>query len=719
MEGGTARRGPAVGGRRVSYSYCRSGPGGRVRPPGRRRPPEEAPVINGPTHLRGRRILVTGGSGTIGARLVDHLLDLEPDGRARLRSRRDEAVLPAPRGTAAANVRFLIGDIRDRDRCCGRARASTWCSTAPRSSTSNRASTTRSRRRRRTSSGTQNVIDACLAAGVETMILTSSDKAANPTSVMGASKLLAEKLVSAATNYRGTHPTTFASVRFGNVLGSRGSALELFARQIAAGGPVTVTDPAMTRFVMSTDRAVELAIQAAEIARGGEVFVFKMPAARLDDLIAAAIDVVAPAARPGPVGDRARADRAARRREGLRGADDRGRVDPRARHRRHVRGAARRSRSQPEVRRRVRGPAAGAGRRLSLRRRASRWTATTSGGSSPRRSTSEAAAAEVGRDEGPRHRRGRLHRPLGGRRAARARPRGPADRQPRRRRRRRTSTSSRGHPGLRAVRAWATSATPRACRRWTHGVDAVAHLAASISVQDSIDDPATTFENDVVGTFNVLEAARAVGARVLFMSTCMVYDRAATRDGHRRGPPDQARVAVRRVEAVGRGADAVLPPRLRPADDRRPAVQHVRPVPALGRRGRRRGDLHPALAARRGAADLRRRDADARPALRRGLRAVRRPTRCCPTPRPAGSSTPGPARRLGQRAGGARSSRTRRGSSTSTHIHPQSEIAVLRCDPRGRPSVLGWRAAGRPARRASPGSATGWRSGWPPASRSD
>ena len=69
------------------------------------------------------------------------------------------------------------------------------------------------------------------------------------------------------------------------------------------------------------------------------------------------------------------------------------------------------------------------------------------------------------------------------------------------------------------------------CRRWTGQVDAVAHLAASISVQDSIDDPATTFENDVVGTFNLLEGARASGARVLFMSTCMVYDRASTPDG--------------------------------------------------------------------------------------------------------------------------------------------------------------------------------------------
>jgi FlaA1/EpsC-like NDP-sugar epimerase len=137
--------------------------------------------------------------------------------------------------------------------------------------------------------GTQNVIDACLAADVQRMVLTSSDKAANPTSVMGATKLLAEKLVSAATNYRGPHRTTFASVRFGNVLGSRGSAVELFARQVAAGGPVTITDASMTRFVMTTDRAVELAIRAAEVARGGEVFVFKMPVARLADLVSATI----------------------------------------------------------------------------------------------------------------------------------------------------------------------------------------------------------------------------------------------------------------------------------------------------------------------------------------------------------------------------------------------------------------------------------------------
>ena len=238
--------------------------------------------------------------------------------------------------------------------------------------------------------------------------------------------------------------------------------------------------------------------------------------------------------------------------------------------------------------------------------------------SSPRRSAAERAAGPA--HEGPRDRRGRVHRPLGRRRAARARPHGPPDRQPRRGRR--------GQP--RGVRRAARAPAVRGRRRPRRGrlpaldgrVDAVAHLAASISVQDSIDDPATTFENDVVGTFNLLEGARAAGARFLFMSTCMVYDRARRPRASPR-PTRPTGIAVRRVQALRRGADAVVPPRLRHADDGRPAVQHVRPVPALGRGGRRRRDLHPPLAPGRGAADLRRRDPDARPALRRGLRPVR------------------------------------------------------------------------------------------------
>jgi UDP-N-acetylglucosamine 4,6-dehydratase/5-epimerase len=247
-----------------------------------------------PDPIAGRRILVTGGSGTIGARLVEHVLARGPE-VVRIFGR-DETKQFYQRQLFRdrTDVRFLIGDIRDRERLLRATEGIDvvfHCAALKHVESGEynpfEAALTNV-------TGTQNVIDACLAHDVATMVLTSSDKAANPTSVMGASKLLAEKLVTAAANYRGHHPTVFTSVRFGNVLGSRGSAVELFAAQVAAGGPVTVTDPAMTRFVMSTDRAVELGLEAARVAHGGEVFVFKMPAARLADLVQAAIDVFAP-----------------------------------------------------------------------------------------------------------------------------------------------------------------------------------------------------------------------------------------------------------------------------------------------------------------------------------------------------------------------------------------------------------------------------------------
>ena len=236
---------------------------------------------------------MTGGSGTIGAALVDELLKAEAAVVRVFGRDESKQFHQRHRLGSRSDLRFLIGDVRDRNRLL---RASEdvdivfHCAALKHveSGEYNPFEVTQTN-----VEGTQNVIDACLANDVETMVLTSSDKAANPTSVMGASKLLGEKLMTAATNYRGTHRTTFATVRFGNVLGSRGSALDLFARQVEAGGPVTVTDPAMTRFVMTTARAVDLALQAAFLARGGEVFVFKMPVVTLADLVRATIEVVA------------------------------------------------------------------------------------------------------------------------------------------------------------------------------------------------------------------------------------------------------------------------------------------------------------------------------------------------------------------------------------------------------------------------------------------
>ena len=142
-------------------------------------------------------------------------------------------------------------------------------------------------------------------------------------------------------------------------------------------------------------------------------------------------------------------------------------------------------------------------------------------------------------------------------RAARAGPRRPPRRQPREPATRPTSPSSPAIRGCARSRS-ATSVIAAACRRWADEVDAIAHLAASISVQDSIDDPATTFDNDVVGTFNLLEAARAAGRAVPVHEHVHGLRPGATAGRHRRGPPDEAGLAVRRVEARRRGADALL-----------------------------------------------------------------------------------------------------------------------------------------------------------------
>lgn len=120
--------------------------------------------------------------------------------------------------------------------------------------------------------GTAHVADAAVAAGVRRFVLISTDKAINPRSVMGASKWFAEQVV------RSLHGNgcTFCAVRFGNVLGSRGSVIPTFFRQIARGGPVTVTDPKMTRYFMSVQEAVQLVLQAGALSQGGEVFTLDM-----------------------------------------------------------------------------------------------------------------------------------------------------------------------------------------------------------------------------------------------------------------------------------------------------------------------------------------------------------------------------------------------------------------------------------------------------------
>lgn len=144
--------------------------------------------------------------------------------------------------------------------------------------------------------GIKNVIRASLDNSVKRVLFTSSDKAVNPTNVMGATKLMGERLFSAA-NYMAVGPKTgtlFANTRFGNVAGSRGSVVPLFCNQIKKGGPVTLTDERMTRFIMNLREAAALVIESIVFARGGETFITKMPVLSIKDLARVMIKHVAP-----------------------------------------------------------------------------------------------------------------------------------------------------------------------------------------------------------------------------------------------------------------------------------------------------------------------------------------------------------------------------------------------------------------------------------------
>ena len=240
-----------------------------------------------------KKILVLGAAGTVGREIVRQIIFFEPT-ELRLMDNNETEMFFLMEEYRNKNVFCFLGDIRDRDKLeklskdidiiihCAAFKHVILSEYNPFDVVQTNII------------GVENIIRAATICNVKQLLFTSSDKAVNPTNVMGTSKLMGERLITAANAVRKDNKTIFSSTRFGNVLGSRGSVVPLFMKQIKNGGPVTITDHKMTRFVMTIEEASRLVLESVPFSRGGEVFVTKMPVIKITDLAEVMIKLLAP-----------------------------------------------------------------------------------------------------------------------------------------------------------------------------------------------------------------------------------------------------------------------------------------------------------------------------------------------------------------------------------------------------------------------------------------
>jgi UDP-N-acetylglucosamine 4,6-dehydratase len=249
--------------------------------------------------IKGKVVLVTGGTGSFGTAFARTLLAEHEPAAVRIYSRDELKQSELARMLDDDRLRFLLGDVRSRERLelalrgvdvvvhAAALKHVTACEYNPFEAVQTNVL------------GSENVVSAALANNVPRFVALSTDKAVNPVNLYGATKLCAEKIVTQANSYVGDSPSRFCCVRYGNVVGSRGSVVPLFREQ-AEQGELTLTDESMTRFWITLDQAVDFVIDSLERMQGGEVFVPKIPSMRITDLA----DAIAPGARRSVIGIR-------------------------------------------------------------------------------------------------------------------------------------------------------------------------------------------------------------------------------------------------------------------------------------------------------------------------------------------------------------------------------------------------------------------------------
>jgi len=230
-------------------------------------------------------ILITGGTGSFGKEFIRNILRISRPRRVIVYSRDEwkQSEMQADPEFQDKSVRFFLGDVRDKDRLCLAMRDVDYVIHAAALKQVPAAEYNPHEFIKTNVNGATNIVEAAIEAKVKRVVALSTDKAVNPVNLYGATKLCSDKVFIAANSYAGVGGTTFSVVRYGNVVGSRGSVIPLFQKQRESGS-ITITNPDMTRFLITLQQGVDFVLSSLKNMVGGELFVPKIPACTVSDL---------------------------------------------------------------------------------------------------------------------------------------------------------------------------------------------------------------------------------------------------------------------------------------------------------------------------------------------------------------------------------------------------------------------------------------------------